>query len=54
MGQNHQTKLDTQKLQMLTDKSAVNRELLGIKTVWLSLYGNGSSNQVETAPGGFQ
>ena len=33
---------------------AVNRELLSVKTVWLSLYGNGSSNQVETVPGGFQ
>jgi hypothetical protein len=54
MGQNHQTELDTQKLQMQADKPAVNRELLSIKTVWLSLYGNGSSNQVETVPGGFQ
>ncbi len=54
MGQNHQTELDTQKLQMLTDLSAVNRELLSIKTVWLSLYGNGSSNQAETAPGGLE
>jgi hypothetical protein len=54
MGQNHQTELDTQKLQMQADKSTVNRELLSIKTVWLSLYGNGSSNQVETAPGGFE
>ncbi len=54
MGQNHQTELDTQKLQMLNDLSAVNRELLSIKTVCLSLYGNGSSNQVETAPGGFE
>ena len=54
MGQNHQTELDTQKLQMQADKSAVNRELLSIKTVWLSLYGNGSSNQVETAPGGLE
>ena len=54
MGQNHQTELDTQKLQMQADLSAVNRELLSIKTVWLSLYGNGSSNQVETVPGGFQ
>ena len=54
MGQNHQTELDTQKLQMQADLEAVNRELLSIKTVWLSLYGNGSSNQVETVPGGFQ
>lgn len=54
MGQNHQTELDTQKLQMQADLSAVNRELLSIKTVWLSLYGNGSSNQVETAPGGLE
>lgn len=54
MGQNHQTELDTLLLQIQTDFEAVNYELKSIRSVMLSLHGNGSSTAMETAPGGQQ
>ena len=54
MSRNHQTELDTLQLQMQTDLQAVNRELKSIKTVLLSVHGQGSSALIETAQGGQQ
>lgn len=54
MGQNHQTELDTLLLQIQTDFEAVNYELKSIRSVMLSLHGNGSSALKEATPGGQQ